>query len=122
MQVLSMRYCTVTSQSEEMKTFFDSLGISRLPSEVFSEAAEGFSGAIFHAGDSWLEIWQESADMPAGTMLQIVVDDADAFAEFAKSKGLEPQGPMDAHGEHIYFFQAPNGLQLSIQSKISENS
>ena len=56
--------------------------------------------------------------MPAGIMLQIEVDDADAFAAHAKANGLEAQGPMDAHGERIYFFKAPTGLQVSFQSKL----
>ena len=40
--------------------------------------------------------------MPAGIMLQVEVDDADAVAEQARSQGLNPQGPMLAHGERIY--------------------
>ncbi len=59
--------------------------------------------------------------MPAGTMLQVVVDDADAFAENAKQNGLDSQGPMDAHGERIYFIGTPTGLQLSFQPKLSDN-
>jgi len=51
--------------------------------------------------------------MPAGIMLQIVVDDADAWADNARKNGLEPTGPMDEHGEHIYYLNAPGGLPVS---------
>ncbi len=51
-------------------------------------------------------------------MLQLVVDDADAYAEKAKAGGLSPQGPMDAHGERIYFLTLPGGLQMSFQSRL----
>lgn len=51
-------------------------------------------------------------------MLQIVVDDADPWAERAREGGLEPQDPTDAHGERIYFLQAPGDLPVSFQSKL----
>lgn len=54
--------------------------------------------------------------MPAGVMLQLMVDDADAFAAHAKGQGLELQRPMDAHGERIYFLKAPWGRRVSFQS------
>ncbi len=114
MKVLSIRFCQVSDKARELAGFFDKLG---LPQRDMG-ACEGadFSGAIYPAGDSWIEIWQAGNEMPAGTMLQVVVDDADAFAEHARSNGLEPQGPMDAHGERIYFLQAPGGLQVAFQS------
>ena len=55
--------------------------------------------------------------MPACTMLQLVVDDADAWAARARENGLDPHGPMDAHGERIYFLQAPTGLPVTFQSR-----
>jgi hypothetical protein len=75
-----------------------------------------FSGAVFPAGESWVEVWPQRPQMPAGVMLQIIVDDADAFADYATSNGLAPQGPMDAHGERIYFLKGPGELQISFQS------
>lgn len=57
--------------------------------------------------------------MPEMTM-QIVVDEADEFAEFARARGVSMQGPTLEHGEKIYFFTAPNGMQMSIQSKDSK--
>ena len=68
----------------------------------------------------WVSQAMATEDMPTGVMLQIVVDDADAFAEHARGNGLEPQGPMDAHGERIYFLTAPSGLAVSFQSKTAE--
>ena len=56
--------------------------------------------------------------MPAGTMLQIVVDDADSLAQQARANGLAPEGPMDAHGERIYFLKAPTGLPVTFQSPL----
>jgi hypothetical protein len=53
--------------------------------------------------------------MPAGLMLQLVVDDADAIAANARENGVEVQGPMEAHGEKIYFAVAPGGLSISFQ-------
>jgi hypothetical protein len=77
-----------------------------------------FSGAVFPAGTGWIEIWPEGPELPAGILLQIVVDDAAAFAAHAKKNGLDPQGPVDAHGERIYFLQAPSGLPITFQSAI----
>jgi hypothetical protein len=115
MRVLSIRYCSVTPQAEELAEFFRALGMQDRMNAADSGAA-AFSGAIFPAGDSWVEVWPQRPQMPPGVMLQIIVDDADAFAEYAASNGLTPQGPMDAHGERIYFLKGPGELQLSFQS------
>jgi len=56
--------------------------------------------------------------MPKGIMLQIIVDDADAWAVRAKENGLDPKGPIDEYGERIYYLQAPGGLPVSFQSKL----
>jgi hypothetical protein len=56
--------------------------------------------------------------MPEMTMLQIVVDDADAWARRAKENGVDVKGPDDAHGERIYYIDGPGGLPLSFQSKV----
>lgn len=114
MNVRAIRFCSVTAQSEELIRFFrEGLG---LPTRDADEHAAG--GAAFPAGDSWIEIWKEGPDMPAGTMLQIVVDDADSLAQQARANGLEPQGPMDAHGERIYYLKAPTGLPVTFQSSL----
>ena len=119
MKVLGIRYCAVDPEAESLATFFDKLGLARM--DMNDEGEDPFSGAVYPAGDSWIELWPKGPDMPAGTMLQVVVDDADAFAENAKQNGLEPQGPMDAHGERIYFISAPTGLQMSFQSRLSDD-
>lgn len=115
MRALALRFSNVVEDSTEMSGFFDSLGLSRM--ELPEEAA-GFEGSIHLAGESWIETWQSGEQMPAGLMLQIVVDDAEKFAEHARSNGLDPQGPMDAHGERIYMLTAPGGLQISFQSAL----
>ncbi|WP_108127508.1 VOC family protein [Saccharospirillum mangrovi] len=117
MKVLSMRYCTVTPESTALQHFFRSLGLA--PLQTKTAEGQDVSDNIFLAGNSWVEIWPVGDDMPAGTMLQIVVDDADAFAEQARQQGLDPQGPMDAHGERIYFLEAPTGLPVSFQSRLN---
>jgi len=115
MKVLSVRYCSVSSDAQRLADFFDALGLTR---KSFGESVESlFSGAIFAAGDDWIEIWPSSSGMRDGFMLQIVVDDADAYAAHARSRGLQPNGPVNAHGERIYFLEAPSGLKVSIQSK-----
>lgn len=119
MKVLGIRYCTVSPEARALAEFLGKLGLP----EREMERPEGldpdvFMGAVFPAGESWVEIWEEGKGMPAGTMLQVVVDDADAFAEHARANGLSPRGPMDMHGERIYFAKGPGGLQVSFQSKL----
>ena len=120
MKVLGIRFCAVSAEGEKLARFLgDGLG---LPQRPLPEARGAFAGAVFPAGDSWIEIWQKGPDMPAGIMLQIVVDDADAWAARARANGLAPQGPTDAHGERIYFLSAPTGLQMSFQSALPEEA
>lgn len=118
MKLLGIRYCSVSAEAEKLAQFFDALGIRRRPIGDVDGQETKFAGAIFPAGDSWVEMWPAGQGMPAGTMLQLVVDDADSFAATARANGLAPQGPQDAHGERIYFLQAPNGLQLTFQSAL----
>lgn len=119
MRVLSLRFCAVSPEAQALAEFFNKLGLkpAALDPACGVEPAS-LGGAIFAAGDSWIEVWPEGHEMPAGLMLQLVVDDAEAFAAHARAQGLDPQGPMDAHGERIFFAQAPGGLQLSFQSKL----
>jgi len=112
MNVLGIRFCAVAEEAQQMANFFtQGLG---LPERDLG-GGEDFHGAVIPAGTSWIEIWQQSADMPVGLMLQIVVDDADAVAATAKENGIDVQGPMEAHGEKIYFAVAPGGLSISFQ-------
>lgn len=121
MKVLGIRYCSVTPDARSMAGFLDALGLPRRPMEDCPPPGpeDAFAGAIFPAGDSWIELWPQGPGMPAGTMLQVVVDDADAFAANARANGLSPEGPMDAHGERIYFLKAPDGTQVSFQSRLA---
>jgi len=112
MNVLGIRFCAVAEEAQQMANFFtQGLG---LPERDLG-GGEDFHGAVIPAGTSWIEIWQQSADMPVGLMLQIVVDDAGAVAATAKENGIDVQGPMEAHGEKIYFAVAPGGLSISFQ-------
>ena len=115
MQVLGSRFCSVAAAAEEVAGFLG--GGLGLPVRKMTEDCAPFSGAIFPAGESWIEVWPEGPGMPAGIMLQIVVDDADAWAKNARKNGLEPTGPVDAHGERIYTLNAPGGLPIAFQSK-----
>jgi hypothetical protein len=116
MEVLGIRFCSVSNDAEAVADFLDKgLGLPRRP---LGDAADPFCGAVFPAGESWVEVWQQAEGMPAGIMLQIVVDDADAWAEQARANGLQPSGPMDEHGERIFFLTAPGGLAVSFQSKL----
>lgn len=116
MKVLGIRYCQVADEAKAIAEFLGQ-GLGMPEKDCGFDPAAGFSGAVFPAGDSWIELWPKADNMPAMTMLQIVVDDADAWANHARANGLDPQGPMDAHGERIYSLEGPGGLQLSFQSK-----
>ena len=117
-KVIGIRFCSVSDQAEDLARFLgNGLGLPQMEWTV-EPPADGFPGAVFPAGDSWVEVWAAGPEMPAGMMLQIVVDDADAWAERARAGGLDPQGPTDAHGERIYFLTAPDGLAMSFQSKL----
>jgi len=116
MKLLGYRYVTVSENSDEMVDFFENkLGLSN-----DWKQSESYQGGIFKSGDSWLEFWQKSEGMPEMTMLQLVVDDADAFANHAKENGLDLHGPMNEHGEKIYSLKAPNGMPVTIQSSVKD--
>lgn len=116
MKALSLRFVQVSPEAAALLKVLDGLGLPRvaLPPEV---AEAGFSGGIVTVGESWVEVWQASPEMPAHTMLQIVVDDADAFAAHARAQGLAPEGPAEMHGEKVYFLKAGD-LPVSFQSKL----
>ena len=121
MEVLGIRFCSVTREAASLAAVLDALGMPRR--DMTDAASPGsdsaaFSGAVFPAGSGWIEVWPEGPELPAGILLQIVVDDAAAFAANAKKNGLDPQGPVDAHGERIYFLQAPSGLPITFQSAL----
>ena len=91
-----------------------------IPSSI--DALLNFTEAFKLVSSKAIEIWQKAADMPVGLMLQIVVDDADAVAATARQNGIDVQGPMEAHGEKIYFAIAPGGLSVSFQQVLEERA
>ncbi|MFD2168054.1 VOC family protein [Thalassotalea euphylliae] len=109
MTVKSIRFCHVTEQSEKFIQLLNDIGVKQ-------KDVDCGNGAIFDAGESWVEIWQQNDEMPAGTMLQIIVDDINYYAQHAREHGVELQGPFEQHGEKIFFTQSPDGLPISIQS------
>ena len=116
MELLGIRFCSVNDTATADVDFFEKgLGLNNS-----LETSADFQGGVFPTPDasSWLEIWQSSEAMPAGVMLQLIVADADALAVHARAQGLSPSGPVDAHGERIYYLKAPSGLSLSFQSKL----
>lgn len=123
MKVLGIRFCKV-AQTDDAKALADMLGENGLgltPNDMGE--TDSFQGAVFPADGaasglgSWFEIWPAGEGMPEMTMLQIVVDDADAWAERAKKNGLDVKGPDDAHGERIYYLEGPGGFPIAFQSK-----
>ena len=124
MKVLGIRFCNVVKDAQKLSDFLkDGLGLPTLFGDGTDDdsGSSEFRGCVFPAGTSWIEIWPEGPEMPEGIMLQIVVDDADAWAKQARANGLTPFGPTDAHGERIYYLQAPTGLAISFQSKVGED-
>lgn len=124
MKVLGVRFCKVAKKddAEALAAMLGEKGLG-LQANDFGET-DAFQGAVFpvdeagaNGAGSWIEIWPAGAGMPEMTMLQIVVDDADAWAERAKANGLDVKGPDDAHGERIYYLEGPGGLPISFQSK-----
>ncbi|WP_226580928.1 hypothetical protein [Halobacillus litoralis] len=114
MKVLGYRYVDVSDKSDDMVDFFQNkLGIENAWTNT-----DEYRGGIFKAGDSWLEFWHKSECMVGVTMLQIVVDDADAFADYAKKQGTDIHGPIEEHGEKMYSLTAPNGMPVTILSSI----
>ncbi len=117
MRVLGIRFCAVSAQAEAIASFLGK-GLGMPQRDAGLDSASGFPGAIFPAGNSWVELWPAGPGMPSLTMLQIVVDDADAWAAQARANGLNPRGPTDAHGERIYSLTGPNGFEISFQSRL----
>ena len=117
MKLLGIRFCCVEDDADPMLSFFNNgLGLKNT-----FEDHEGFKGGVFpnQSEDSWIEIWEASEQMPKGIMLQLFVDDVDEYAEHAKKQGLSINGPFEAHGEKMFYVVAPNGMSMSVQSKLS---
>ena len=126
MKVLGIRFCKVAKKedAEGLAALLGENGLGLKANDLGESAA--FQGAVFPVDEagakgfgSWIEIWPAGENMPEMTMLQIVVDDADAYAEQAKKIGVDVKGPDDAHGERIYYLEGPGGLPIAFQSKVA---
>lgn len=118
MEVLGIRFCSVTDQAEELAQFLGQ-DLELVPFYLPNlDAAGNFLGVVLPAGDSRIEVWPAAPETPACIMLQLIVDDADAWAERARLNGLNPQGPIDRGEERIYVLEAPGGLRMTLQSRV----
>ncbi len=124
MKLLGHRLSFVGEEAQALALSKTLLALGIEPKAIYSKqmtdtaalADDDFSGAIFGADDiNWIEFWAELEGVPKGFMVQLIVDDADAFAAHARSQGLDPQGPVEAHGEKIYYLFTPIGLPISFQ-------
>jgi|FLOH01.1.fsa_nt_gi hypothetical protein len=119
MEVQSIRFCAISAEAAQLVEFLGlGLGLPCIAKPLLADDPESPQGGVFPAGASRIEVWPEGAGMPQGIMLQVIVDDAHAFAAHAKANGLEIKGPLSADGECIYFALAPGGLALTIQSPL----
>lgn len=120
MQVLSIRFCAITPEADQLVEFLGlGLGMPCVEKPLSENDPDSVKGGVFPAKDgSCIEVWKDGPQMPPGIMLQIVVDDADEMASTAKASGLTVKGPMLAHGEKIYSALAPGGLVMTFQSKL----
>lgn len=120
MDVLGIRFCAITPEADQLVEFLGlGLGLPCVAKPLKAGDPDSPHGGIFPARGSQVEVWPEGEGMPAGIMLQIEVEDADAVAAHARQQGLEPRGPMVAHGEKIYSILAPSGLVMTFQSKLA---
>ncbi len=116
MKIIGIRFCSVSQKAKDDLDFFENkLGLTNTLGPH-----TGFVGGVFPTEDqsSWVECWQASEQMPEGLMLQLVVENSDEFATNVKANGVEAYGPVDAHGERIYYIKTPSGVAMSFQSKI----
>lgn len=121
MKPLSIRFCAVSPEADQLVEFLG-LGLGfPCTAKPLGNDPDGPQGGVFPTqGESSIEIWKDGTGMPAGIMLQVVVEDADAVAEHARANGLQPKGPMLTRGEKIYYLLAPGGLAMTFQSKLAD--
>jgi hypothetical protein len=123
MKVLGIRFCAITPAADQLVEFLGlGLGFPCVAKNLISDDPDSPKGGLFAAGDSRIEIWPEGEGMPSGIMLQVIVDDADEYAEFARQNGLQPRGPMLSAGEKIYSVLGPGGLAMTFQSTESSDN
>lgn len=112
MKPTSIRLVLVSDAFSELEDFY----VRKLGFDTEADA-HGMTGAVIDAGGSRLEVWAAGPDMPAGRMLQIVVEDVDGWADQARANGAELQGPFEAHGERMYALTAPDGMPVTVQAQ-----
>lgn len=118
MEALGIRFCAVSKHAEDLaKLLGDGLGLTQKSTSEIVDS-KTLRGSVFEAGSSWIEVWPESDQMPSGVMLQIVVDNADAWAERARNNGVELVGPMDINNERAYYLEGPGSMPITFQSAI----
>ena len=114
-EIKGIRFCLVSDEAEEIASCL-SEG-AQFWDDNSDGHSSGFGGAKFQAGSSRIEVWPSCEEMKPVTMLQIIVEDAEKWAEAAQKAGAEIYGPMRAHGETIYSLKVPGGLVVSVQSE-----
>ncbi len=121
MKPLSIRFCAVSSEADALVEFLGlGLGFPCVAKSLTSDPDSPKGGIFETESGSSIDVWKDGAEMPAGIMLQVVVEDADAVAEHARVNGLHPKGPMLTQGEKIYYLLAPGGLAMTFQSKLPD--
>ncbi len=118
MKPLSIRLCAITPEADALVEFLG-LGLGfPCVSKDLSDDEGAPKGGVFHAENgSRVEVWPEGSGMPAGVMLQVEVEDADAVAGYARRQGLELKGPFETAEERMYYLLAPGGLAMTVQSR-----
>ncbi|RWZ54949.1 hypothetical protein EQV77_12550 [Halobacillus fulvus] len=63
--------------------------------------------------------WEEG--QPKNAALEIMVDDAEAFAKMASSSGAKLYGPVIESGKKVYSILKPNRMPIKIHSPLSND-
>ncbi|KHE68565.1 hypothetical protein [Halobacillus sp. BBL2006] len=113
MKLLGYRHVTVSGE-DQMVDFLENE--PTLSNSYFK--TEKSPGTVFKRENSWLELWTRTTHMPEKMMLQLIVDDADEFARYAKTNGVVLHGPMEEDGKRIYSIISPGRMPVTIQSAI----
>ena len=115
MTIKGIRFCLVADEAELIaEQMMDKDGFA---AENSGGPQGNFSGAVFQAGDSRIEVWPGAEAMRPVSMLHIVVASANEWSEKARGAGARIKGPFSAHGECIYSLELPGEMVVSVQSK-----
>ncbi|MCB9915798.1 MAG: hypothetical protein H6828_11735 [Planctomycetes bacterium] len=117
MRPRSLRLCAITPQADALVEFLGlGLGFECEAKELPGVPNAPTGGLFATASGSRIEVWPEGEGLPAGLMLQVEVEDADAVAAHAKLQGLDPKGPFETADERMYYLLAPGGLAMTVVS------